>query len=293
MTDAVELIKKVRKIELKMRGMTNNMLTGSYHSAFKGRGMAFDEVRNYQPGDDVRAIDWNVTARTGEPFIKKYEEERELTVMLMVDVSGSAFAGTGDKSKHELATEIVAILAHSAIRNHDQVGLLLFAEKPVFYLPPGTGSHHLLRIIRELIEVQSQSRSTNIAAAMSYAFNLQKQRSICFVLSDFLDTRFETALKVLAGRHDVIGVHITDPIEQVLPDAGLVEVLDPESGSSFWLDTSDTNMRAEYQRKRRLVTGHEIKQLFQRNKADYLALSTSEPYFPSLLSFFKHHGKRK
>jgi uncharacterized protein (DUF58 family) len=291
--DPVEIIKKVRKIELKMRGLTNNTLTGGYHSAFKGRGMTFEEVRAYQPGDDVRAIDWNVTARTGEPFIKKYEEERELTVMLLVDVSGSAFTGSTDTSKHEIITEIAAVLALNAIKNHDRVGLLLFAEKPVFFLPPRTGSHQLLRIIREILQAEGGQRGTNIASALQYAFNLQKQRSICFVLSDFLDKGFENALKVLAGRHDVIGVQVTAPMEQRIPtNIGLIQVADPETGKSMWLDTAQTAELTDYQRLRNQSLG-QIKGVLERNGADYLAIQIDEPYFPTLLQFFRKHGKQR
>jgi uncharacterized protein (DUF58 family) len=289
--DAVEIIKKVRKIELKMRGLTNNTLTGGYHSAFKGRGMTFEEVRAYQPGDDVRAIDWNVTARTGDPFIKKYEEERELTVMLVVDVSGSAFTGSTDTAKHEVIAEIAAVLALNALKNQDRVGLLLFADKPLFYLPPRTGSHQLLRIIREIIQVESGQRSTNIAAALQYVFNLQKQRCICFVLSDFLDAGFENALKVLAGRHDVIGVQFTDPMEQKIPSVGIMQVQDPETGQLFWLDTTNSEALADYTRFRNL-SSQQVKSTLERNGADHLALNVEEPYFPTILQFFRKHSKR-
>jgi uncharacterized protein (DUF58 family) len=290
--EATELIKKVRKIELKMRGLTNQVLTGGYHSAFKGRGMTFNEVRAYQPGDDVRSIDWNVTARTGEPFIKKYEEERELSVLLLIDVSGSAFTGSRDATKLETITEIAALLALSAIRNHDKVGLLLFAEKPIFYLPPRTGTHHLLRIIREILQVEQKPRGTNIADALSYCFNLQKQRSICFVLSDFLDHGFEKSLRVLAGRHDVIGVHMSDPLEQKLPDIGVISVFDPETGKTQWLDTSQTDMRLQYQKAQNKQLDR-VKNFFLKNKADYLEMQTDIPYFTTLLSFFQQHAKHK
>jgi uncharacterized protein (DUF58 family) len=289
--DAVELIKKVRKIELKMRGMTDDLLTGSYHSAFKGRGMAFDEVRAYQPGDDVRTIEWNVTARTGEPFVKKYEEERELTVLLLVDISGSAFTASTSSGKYEIATEIAAILTISALRNQDKVGLLLFAEKPVFYLPPRTGSYHLLRIIREILQAESGSRSTNISAALSYILNLQKQRCICFILSDFLDSGFEASLRVLAGKHDVTGIHLVDHVEEIMPDIGMVQVTNPETGATDWIDTHEQSVRTKYEHLRQSET-LKMEYLFKRNHADYLRLHTHEPYLASLIKFFRQHGKK-
>ncbi len=289
--DAVELINKVRKIELKMRGMTDDILTGSYHSAFKGRGMAFDEVRNYQPGDDVRFIDWNVTARTGEPFIKKYEEERELTVLLLVDISGSAFTGSTGASKYEIATEIAAILTISALRNQDKVGLVLFAEKPVFYLPPRTGSGHLLRIIREIVQAESGPRNTQISAALNFILHLQKQRCICFILSDFQDSGFEPSLRVLARKHDVIGIHLLDTAEYQLPDVGLLQIRNPETGALRWVDTTSESARATYAQAQQSALQH-MEHLFKRNQADYLQIQTHQPYVAPLIGFFKQHGKK-
>jgi uncharacterized protein (DUF58 family) len=290
--DAVEIIKKVRKIELKMRSLTNNVLTGSYHSAFKGRGMAFDEVRAYQPGDDVRTIDWNVTARTGETFIKKYEEERELTVLLLVDISGSLFAGSAETTKNELVTEIAALIALSAIQNNDKVGLMLFGERPVFYLPPRTGKHQLLRIIREIMQTEAGHRLTDISKAMSAAYHLQKRRSICFVLSDFLDTDFETSLRVLAGRHEVIGVQISDALEYQIPNVGILQAQDPETGDIMYLDTHQDGARQEYKRIRE-ATKLRTKLTFERNGTDYMDLRTDQPYFHTILQFFQKHGKKR
>jgi uncharacterized protein (DUF58 family) len=228
--DTRELLKKVRKIEIKTKGLSKHLFSGEYHSAFKGRGMSFSEVREYQYGDDVRSIDWNVTARTGNPHIKIFEEERELTLMLLVDVSPSCFFGTIDQFKHEVITEICAVLAFSATQNNDKVGLLLFSDDVELYIPPKKGRSHILRIIRELIHHEPQGKQTNLAIPLRYLNNVIKKRSIAFVLSDFITNGYDEALRIAAKRHDVIGVMVYDRHEKELPDAGLLDVRDRESG---------------------------------------------------------------
>jgi uncharacterized protein (DUF58 family) len=264
-----ELIKKVRKIEIKTRRLTRNLFTGGYHSAFKGRGMSFSEVRQYQFGDDVRDIDWNVTARTGDPHIKIYEEERELTVMLLVDVSGSSFFGMSGQWKQELITEICALLAFSADSNNDKVGLLLFSDQPELYIAPKKGRQHTLRIIRELLNVQQTDRGTNMAAAIQFTRNVLKKRSVCFLLSDFWAEGYDIPLRTLARRHDCVGIHCWDARERDLPDVGLLHTRDAESGQNTWLDTHDPVLRRAYAR-RFDVNRDNASGAFQRAGADFL-----------------------
>ncbi|MBV6439473.1 MAG: DUF58 domain-containing protein [Haliscomenobacteraceae bacterium CHB4] len=288
--DTAELIKKVRKVEIKTRRLSRNLFTGGYHSAFKGRGMSFSEVRQYQFGDDIRAIDWNVTARTGEPHVKIFEEERELTVMLMVDVSGSSFFGTTGQFKQELLTEICALLAFSADSNNDKVGLLLFSDKNELYIAPKKGRQHTLRIIRELLNVQPSDRGTDIAAAFQYTRNVLKKRSVCFVLSDFWAHDYDAALRVLARRHDCIGIHCWDPRERKLPDVGLLRVRDAESGQQVWIDTTDPTLRAHYTERfdenRDYAAG-----AFRRAGADFLSLQMTDSYASALLRFFEQRAR--
>lgn len=288
--DTAELLKRVRKVEIKTRGLTRHLFTGGYHSAFKGRGMSFSEVRQYHFGDDVRSIDWNVTARTGDPHIKIFEEERELTVMLMVDVSGSSFFGTSGILKQELLTEICAVLAFSASANNDKVGLLLFSDKEELYLPPKNGRQHTLRIIRELLNVQPADRGTDLAAAIQFTRNVLKKRSVCFVLSDFWGESYQSALRVLARRHDVVGIHCWDKRERELPDIGLLHVRDGESGAMTWMDTTDPKQRMLYKQRfdenRVLATS-----AFKRAGADFLSLNTAEPYTSALLHFFEKRAR--
>jgi uncharacterized protein (DUF58 family) len=286
-----ELIKKVRKIEIKTRRLTRNLFTGGYHSAFKGRGMSFSEVRQYQFGDDVRDIDWNVTARTGEPHIKVYEEERELTVMLLVDISGSAFFGLSGQWKQELLTEICALLAFSADSNNDKVGLLLFSDQPELYIPPKKGRQNTLRILRELLHVQPSERGTNLAAAIQFTRNVLKKKSVCFVLSDFWSQDYELALRTLARRHDCVGIHSWDQREREIPDVGLLRARDSETGQQAWLDTSDPQLRRAYTQR------FDEKQTyaattFRRAGADFLSLQTSESYASALLHFFEKRAKK-
>lgn len=288
--DTAELLKRVRKIEIKTRGLTRHLFTGGYHSAFRGHGMSFSEVRQYQFGDDVRSIDWNVTARTSEPHLKIFEEERELTVMLMVDVSGSSFFGTTGVLKQELLTELCAVLAFSANSNNDKVGLLLFSDKEDLYLPPKNGRQHTLRIIRELLNVQPNDRGTNLGAAIQFTRHVLKKRSVCFVLSDFWGENYEPALRVLARRHDVIGIQCWDTRERELPDVGLLHLRDAESGELIWMDTTDPQLRRQYTQRfdenRVLAAAN-----FRRAGADFLSLSSAEPYTAALLHFFEKRAK--
>jgi uncharacterized protein (DUF58 family) len=288
--DTVELLKKVRKVELKTKGLSRHLFTGGYHSAFKGRGMSFSEVRLYQFGDDVRAIDWNVTARSGEPHVKIFEEERELTVMLVVDVSGSSFFGTTGLSKQELLTEICAILAFSAISNNDKVGILLFSDREELFLPPKKGRQHILRIIRELLNIQPAAKGTNLAGALQYTRNVMKKRCVCFILSDFMATGYEAPLRILARRHDCIGLHCWDQLERDLPDVGLLQVQDMESTAKVWMDTSNPTLRNQYKRQ---FDEHKnrVTDVFRKAGADFLSIETTESYINALLRFFEQRRK--
>ncbi|MBP6825171.1 MAG: DUF58 domain-containing protein [Saprospiraceae bacterium] len=284
--DTSELLKKVRKIEIKTRRLSRNLFTGGYHSAFKGRGMSFSEVRQYQFGDDIRSIDWNVTARTGDPHIKIFEEERELTVMLLVDVSGSSFFGTTGQLKQEILTEICALLAFSADNNNDKVGLLLFSDKSELFISPKKGRQHMLRIVRELLNVQQSDRGTNLTGAFQFTRNVLKKRSVCFVLSDFWAPDYDASLRVLARRHDCVGIHCWDPRERRMPDVGLLKVRDAESGRQKWLDTTDPELRHDYaerfeENRARAVTA------FRQAGADFLSLQTTDSYASVLLHFFE------
>lgn len=288
--DTAELIKKVRKVEIKTRRLTRNLFTGGYHSAFKGRGMSFSEVRQYQFGDDIRSIDWNVTARTGEPHIKIFEEERELTVMLLVDVSGSSFFGTTGQMKQEVLTEICAVLAFSADSNNDKVGMLLFSDKNELYIAPGKGRQHTLRIIRELLNVQPSDRGTNLAGAMQYTRNVLKKRSVCFILSDFWAHDYDKALRVLARRHDCIGIQCWDPRERKLPDVGLLQVRDAESGRQVWVDTTDPGVRAHYAERFDENRDYAARS-FRHAGSDFLSLQTTESYASALFRFFEQRAR--
>ncbi len=244
--ETTDLIKKVRKIEIKTKGLSKHLFSGEYHSAFKGRGMSFSEVRSYQAGDDVRSIDWNVTARTGEPYIKIFEEERELTVMLLVDVSQSSFFGTSNQFKQGIITEISAVLSFSAIQNNDKVGVIFFSDKIEKFIPPKKGKTHILRIIRELIDFHPKSPGTRLDIALQYLNNVVKKRSICFIISDFMTRHFEAPLRIAVKRHDVVGIHLYDLREQELPDVGLLRTFDAETGNLAWVDTSSPAVRAAH-----------------------------------------------
>lgn len=286
------LLKKVRKIEIKTKGLSNQVFSGSYHSAFKGRGMSFSEVRNYNYGDDVRNIDWNVTARFDEPFVKVFEEERELTVMLLIDISKSSYFGTQNQFKSEIIAEIAAVLAFSAIQNNDKVGVLFFSDKVEKYIPPKKGKKHVLLIIRELVNLKPSESGTNIEVALKYFNNLVKRSSIAFVLSDFIADDYSDALKIAKKRHDIIGLHLYDKMEKELPDMGLVQFQDAESGKQFWVDTSSPSTRKNYTEhfeNNRNINQH----IFLKSKADFLSLETTKNYTSSLLQLFKRRGKRR
>lgn len=288
--DTAELIKKVRKVEIKTRGLSRHLFTGGYHSAFKGRGMSFSEVRQYQFGDDVRNIDWNVTARTGEPHIKIFEEERELTVMLLVDVSRSAFFGSAKPTKREFLTELCAVLAFSALENNDKVGLLFFSDRPELFLAPQKGRQHALRIIRELLNFEPSGQKTDLARALQFTRNVLKKRSVCFLLSDFLANDYGKALRVLSRRHDCVGLHCWDARERSLPDLGLLNVADAETGQSSWVDTTDPDWRRRYT-ARFLENLAAARYNFQQAGADFLSLPTHEPYIQPLLHFFEQRTR--
>ncbi len=281
-----ELLKKVRKIEIKTKGISKELFSGEYHSAFKGRGMSFSEVRDYQYGDDVRNIEWNVTARTGHPHVKVFEEERELTVMLLVDISPSSSFGTQGYLRRDLITEICAVLAFSAIHNNDKVGMILFAEDIKLYIPPKKGKKHILRIIRELIDGETRSGTTNIALALEYFNNVVKKKSICFLLSDFFAPPFDQPLQIAARKHDIIGMHLYDPFEKSLPRAGLLRIVDAETGEQQIIDTTDKLTR---QRHELSFTSKEqaLNTLFSRSGADLISLESRESYILALHRFFK------
>ncbi len=284
-----DLLKKVRKIEIKTRRLSNNIFGGEYHSAFKGRGMTFSEVRNYQFGDDVRTIDWNVTARYNEPFVKVFEEERELTLMLLVDVSGSELFGTDNVLKKNIVTEISATLAFSALQNNDKVGLILFSDKVELYIPPSKGKTHVLRIIRELIEFKPSSKKTDISEALQFLIGVIKKKSIAFILSDFISNDYEKTLKICAKKHDVTGIRIYDKMEEKVPNMGIVPMLDQETEEIKLIDTSSSVLREKYE-SFNLLNSKRFNKLFSKNGAGTLNCRTDDSYVKKLLSYFKTRG---
>ncbi|MCF8359597.1 MAG: DUF58 domain-containing protein [Prolixibacteraceae bacterium] len=288
-----ELLKKVRKIEIKTRGLSRNIFAGEYHSAFKGRGMAFSEVREYQYGDDIRNIDWNVTARYNKPYIKVFEEERELTVMLLIDVSGSRDFGTFEKYKKNIITEIAAILAFSAIQNNDKIGVIFFSEEIEKFIPPKKGRSHILHIIRELIDYQPEKKGTNIKLALEYLTNAIKKRCTAFVISDFIDNNKELqrALTIANNKHDMVGLRIFDERETTLPPIGMIKLKDAESGKFIWVDTSSRNVRGYYQHWWK-EQSNLLDQAFTRSGVDYVNINTKEDYVRSLMTLFKKRGSR-
>lgn len=282
-----DLLKKVRKIEIKTRGLSRQIFSGEYHSAFKGRGMAFSEVREYTPGDDVRAIDWNVTARFNTPFVKVFEEERELSVMLIVDASASGQFGTLEKTKKDLITELSAVISFSASTNNDKVGLILFTDKIEKFIPPKKGKTHILRIIRELVNFEPQNKGTNLEVPLKFLTNAIKKRSIAFLISDFqAPFNYTDAIKISNKRHDLVALRVTDKAEQELPDVGLVKLLDNESGKIIWVDTSDKVFRKQYAANRLKFEG-ELKDLFNRSGVDATQVYTNESYVKPLMNLFK------
>lgn len=284
--DTQTLLQKVRRIEIKTRGLSKHLFSGEYHSAFKGRGMSFSEVRDYTYGDDVRNIDWNVTARTGTPFIKVFEEERELTMMLMIDVSASNFFATRHALKIDLYTEIAAVLAFSAINNNDKVGLILFSDTVEKYIPPKKGKQHILRIIRELINFEPDSGATNIGEALRYFNNVVKKRSICFILSDFISDAYDAPIKIASKRHDVIGLRVYDQFEVDPPKSGIIRAEDPETGQMNWLDLSSRAHREALKSHFEHYQKY-FRSTLPKSGADLLQLSTEEDYVKALLKFFK------
>jgi uncharacterized protein (DUF58 family) len=284
--DTKALLKKVRKIEIKTRRLSDHVFGGEYHSTFKGRGMTFSEVRQYQFGDDVRSIDWNVTARYNEPFVKVFEEERELTLMLVVDVSGSEAFGTQIQFKRDLITEIAATLAFSALQNNDKVGLILFSDQVELFIPPKKGRSHILRIIRELLEFEPESKKTSISTALEFLSGVLKKKAIVFVLSDFMDKNYEKTLRISAKKHDLTGIRVFDPVETKLPNLGIVPLRDAETGVVRWISTFSKKVRLNYEKKyREQVVAFE--ELFSKNGAGHISCSVEESYVKKLLGYFK------
>lgn len=284
-----ELLKKVRKIEIKTRGLSKQIFSGEYQSAFKGRGMAFSEVRDYHHGDDIRSIDWNVTARSGSPYVKIFEEERELTMMLLVDVSSSQSFGTNEQFKRELVTELCAVLSFSAMQNNDKIGVLFFTDTVEKYIPPKKGKSHILRIIRELIEFKPEGKGTDVGAALAYMNNILKKRSIVFIASDFMSPDFSKQIKIAGKRHDTVALHMIDERENKLPDIGLVRFTDFETGYEQWIDTSSKVVRDNYEKAGKERLKH-LKTIFNKNKTDFVKFKTGEDYIVPLMNFFKQRG---
>ena len=286
-----EILKKVKRIEIQTRGLVNNFFGGEYHSVFKGRGMTFSEVREYQPGDDIRLIDWNVTARSGNPFIKVFEEERELTVFLIVDISASGAFGSESQLKKNVGAEIASVLGFSAIKNNDKVGLILFSNEVVKYVPPKKGKSHVLRVIRELLYTKPNGNGSSIKDALEFLMKVSKRRCVVFLLSDFLDDKFWNSIRIANRKHDLIGIKIYDPYEINLPDIGMIKVEDPETGSMFWIDTS-------FEPDLKQMNNNNIKSLVDLEKEsakiglDIISISTTEDYVDPLMKFFKRRGKK-
>ena len=285
--ETAELLKKVRKIEIKTKGLSNQIFSGEYHSAFKGRGMAFSEVREYTPGDDVRTIDWNVTARLRTPYVKVFEEERELSVVILVDVSASGQFGTHKQFKQDLITELCAVIAFSASQNNDKIGVIFFSDKIEKFIPPKKGKSHILRIIRELINIEPQQKGTNIQLALKYLNNVIKKKSICFLISDFYDQNsYSDALKIANRKHDIVALRINDIHENMLPDVGLIKLRDNETGQLIWVDTSDADFRKQMEINR-LKFEDEIKDVFNKSGVDLATIHTHEGYIKPLMNLFK------
>lgn len=283
-----ELLKKVRKIEIKTRGLSSQIFSGEYHSAFKGRGMAFSEVREYTPGDDVRTIDWNVTARFSTPYVKVFEEERELSVVLVVDVSASGLFGTNKQYKQELITELCAVVAFSASQNNDKIGVIFFSDKIEKFIPPKKGKSHVLRIIRELLEFKPENKKTNLELALKYLTNVIKKKSIVFLISDFYaDSDYKDALKIANKKHDLVALRIVDKTETELPNVGLIKLRDNESGKVMWVDTSDKTFRKQFIANN-LKFEDDLKDIFNRSGTDATKIFTHENYVKPLMNLFKN-----
>ena len=291
--DALELFKQVRKREIKTRGLSSNIFAGQYHSAFKGRGMAFSEVREYQVGDDVRDIDWNVTARFRRPFVKVFEEERELTVMLLIDVSGSLDFGTTERTKREMATEMAAILAFSAIQNNDKIGVIFFSDRIEKYIPPKKGRKHILYIIHEMLDFKPESKRTNVAAAIEYLTRVMKRRCIAFVVSDFYaENSFQKELQIANSKHDVVAIQVYDQRAKTLPNVGLMKVKDAETGHEMFIDTASAKLRrahTEYWLERM----NTLKTTFAQSNVDWVSVATNEDYVKAMMLLFMQRGQNR
>jgi len=287
-----DILEKVRRIEIKARGISNQLFAGAYHSAFKGRGMKFSEVREYLPGDDIRTIDWNVTARFNHPYVKVFEEERELTMMLLVDISKSGQFGSSDHDKKTLMAEMAGVLAFSAIFNNDNAGILFFSDKVEKYIPPKKGKPHILRIIRECLVTEPKGQGTNLNAALEYFSNVQKKRCIMFLVSDFMAGNFETALRIASRKNDVVALNIFDPRERELPSIGLVQMQDMETGELKWIDTSSEKVRTQFARTA-LLHRHYLDDLFRKTGIDYTHVATNDNYFLKLSHLFQRRGKAR
>ena len=285
-----EILKKVRKIEIKTKRLSNDIFGGEYHSSFKGRGMTFSEVRQYQFGDDVRAIDWNVTARYNEPYIKVFEEERELTMILMADVSGSELFGTSTQFKKETVTEIAATLAFSATQNNDKVGLILFSDEIELFIPPKKGKSHVLRIIRELIEFKPKSKKTNIGTALKFLSSVIKKRAIVFMLSDFMDDDYEKTLKITGKKHDLTGIRVYDKYDEEIPNLGMVPMLDAETSRVQLVNTAAKSVRMRYKANATQIREYYIN-MFKKSGSGTINIRVDESYVKKLLGYFKHKGK--
>ena len=286
-----QILKKVKQVEIRTRGLVNDLFGGEYHSVFKGRGMAFSEVREYQPGDDIRLIDWNVTARNGSPFIKIFEEERELTVYLLVDISKSGEFGSHNHLKQEFGAEIASVLGFSAIKNNDKVGLILFSNDIEKYVVPKKGKSHVLRVIRELLYNEPKGNKTSIKNVLDYLLKVAKRKSVVFLISDFIDDNYWSSLKIVNRKHDLIGIRLFDPAEKLLPDLGVIKVRDPESGSSFWIDTSN---RAEMEKLKTQINSDLDAFNKQAKKIgfDIISVSTNGDFVDPLISLFRKRDKR-
>ncbi|SHE73625.1 DUF58 domain-containing protein [Flavisolibacter ginsengisoli] len=290
MLTTAEILRKVRALEIKSKKLTTDLFTGEYHSAFKGRGMSFKEVREYSAGDDIRFIDWNVSARFGHPFSKVFEEERELTVMLLVDVSASSLFGTIIASKKDIATEIAAVIAFSAVNNHDKIGVIFYSDKIEKYIPPKKGKQHALFIVRELLSVQSGQKKTQLNTALRFFNNTTRQKSIAFILSDFIDTGYQDALRVAGNKHDIIGIKIYDKMDRTLPKLGLLRVEDAETGEQKWVDSESKLVRYEYEKDFFRITDYS-NEVFRKAGCDLLHVRTDEDYVKILQRFFISRNK--
>ena len=286
-----EVLENVRRLEIGTKGLVNEIFSGEYHTVFKGRGMEFSEVREYVPGDDIRLIDWNVSARTGSPFVKVFSEERELSMMLVVDMSRSGTFGTSYRMKDEVAIEICALLAFSAMKNNDKVGLLIFTDKVEKFIPPRKGRQHVLRVLREIVYHEPENTGTNIKSALEYLLRVIRRNSVVFILSDFMDDGYQKSLRVVSSKHDVIAIKVTDKLDMQLPDAGLISLVDAETGENVVVDTSDEKIRNSYSAMRR-AQQEGLEKMFKKINLDYIFIKTGESYVGPLYKFFRKRAKR-